>query len=116
MLSTKVVLAVLVLLSSSSAGSSLQSSGGKSEATSSDDVNVDWVNQRTPAIHVFVGPTPAEYMKAIDENKDILRARVLLDSSTIVEFHERPKNIDFYDSTIFVNRRGKLSGATTLEK
>jgi hypothetical protein len=58
---------------------------------------------------MFVRPSPAEYTKAIDEEKEVLRARVVLDDSTTVEFYERPKDIDFYDSTIVVNRRGHAS-------
>ncbi len=109
MLSAKTALAVLLLLNSSSAAPALQSSRGDSETTSSDDVNVDWMNQKSPAIHTFVSPSPAEYQKAIDGDKYVLRARILLDSSTTVEFHERPKDIDFYDSTIVANRRGHAS-------
>lgn len=107
MLSAKAVFAVLLLLGSSSAVPTLQSSGGSSEATSLQNVTLDWMNQKSPVVHEFVSPNPEEYQKAIDEGKDVLRARILLDSSTTVEFHERPKDIDFYDSTVVVNRKGE---------
>lgn len=109
MLSPKVVLASLVLLGLNPVVLCSQSSGTKAQAVVADNQTVDWSNQKTPAVHRFVGPTPAEYMKAIDENKEVLRARVVLDGSTTVEFYERPKDIDFYDSTIVVNRRGHAS-------
>jgi hypothetical protein len=75
-------------------------------ARSQSDATVNWKNQKTATVHAFVGPTPTEYQKAIDEEKEVLRARVVLDGATTVEFYERPKDIDFYDSTIVVNRRG----------
>jgi hypothetical protein len=106
MLSAKTALGVLLLLNSSSVAPA-QSSGGDSETTSSDDVTVDWTNQKSPGIHTFVSPSPAEYRKAIDGDKDVLRGRILLDGSTTVEFHERPKDIDFYDSTVVVTHKGE---------
>jgi hypothetical protein len=109
MLSAKTVLAVLLLLGSSSEAPALQSSGGNSEATSPDNVTLDWMNQKSPAIHAFASPSPDEYQKVIDEDKNVLRARILLDGSTTVEFREHPKDIDFYDSTVVVNRKGEQS-------
>ena len=109
MLSPNVVLAVLMLLKPSPVGLYLQSSGAETTATVADDVTVDWVNQKAPTTRVFARPSPAEYMKAIAENKEVLRARIVLDGSTTIEFHERPQDIDFYDSTIVVNRRGEAS-------
>ena len=38
--------------------------------------------------------------------RKLLRAKVALDGSTTVEFYEKPKDIDFYDSTVVVNRQG----------
>lgn len=104
--STKAVLVVLFLLISRTASTGLQSRGGNLEATTPDDVTADWKNQQSPAIRPFTGPSPAEYEKASDERKDVLRAKILLDSSTTLEFHERPKNIDFFDSTISILRQG----------
>lgn len=109
MLSAKTAFAVLLLLGLSSAAPALQSSGGNSEATSPDNVTLDWMNQKSPAVHAFVSPSPDEYQKAIDEDKNVLRGRIMLDSSTTVEFHEHPKDIDFYDSTVVVNRKGEPS-------
>jgi hypothetical protein len=109
MLSPRVVLAVLTLLNLNPVALYPQVSGSEPKAAVADDVTVDWANQKTPTTHVFVRPSPAEYMKAIDENKEVLRARIVLDGSTTVEFYERPKDIDFYDSTIVVNRRGAAS-------
>jgi hypothetical protein len=109
MLSPKVVLAALILLSPNPVVLCSQSGGPRIQAAATDNPTVDWVNQETPAVHGFVRPSPAEYMKAIDENKEVLRARVVLDGSTTVEFYERPKDIDFYNSTIVVNRRGAAS-------
>lgn len=109
MLSPKVVLTFLILLSSTPVVLCSQSSSTEAESAFADNLTVDWVNQRTTAIRAFVGPTPAEYQKAIDEEKEVLRARVVLDGSTTVEFHEKPKDIDFYDSTIVVNRHGVAS-------
>src|SRR5579871_8221 len=109
MLSATNALAVLVLLSSTSAAPALQASGGDSEATSSKQMVVDWINQKSPAVHAFTSPSPAEYQTAIDEDRDMLRARILLDSSTTVEFHEHPKDIGFYDSTVVISRRGEPS-------
>jgi hypothetical protein len=70
---------------------------------------LDWTNQKSPAVHEFTSPSPIQYQNAIDEDKDVLRARIQLDRSTTVEFHERPKDIDFYDSTVVVNRKGEPS-------
>jgi len=106
MLSTKVVIVALFFLISSTASTALQSRGDYSEATTQDDVNVDWRNQQSPTIHPFTGPSPTEYEKASDEGKDVLRAKVLLDSSTTLEFHELPKTIDSFDSTISILRQG----------
>jgi hypothetical protein len=91
------IIAGLMLLSLSSA------------ARSQSDATVNWAGQKTPAIHEFMRPSPAEYQKAIDEDKEVLRAKVVLDGSTTVEFYEKPKDIDFYDSTVVVNRRGVAS-------
>jgi hypothetical protein len=109
MLSPKVVLATLILLSQNPVAFSAQSSGTQTQAAATDNLTVDWVNQKAPAVQGFVRPSPNEYMKAIDDNKEVLRAKVALDGSTTVEFYERPKDIDFYDSTIVVNRRGDAS-------
>ena len=87
-----------------------QSSGtGTQSVVVADNLTVDWANQKVPTTHVFMRPSPAEYMKAIDDEKEVLRARVVLDGSTTVEFYEKPKDIDFYDSTVVVNRRGVAS-------
>lgn len=75
-------------------------------ARSQSDATVNWKNQKIATVHTFVGPTPTEYQKAIADDKELLRAKVVLDGSTTVEFSEKPKDIDFYDSTIIVNRRG----------
>jgi hypothetical protein len=110
MLSPKVVLVTLVLLNLNPVVLCSQSSGtGTQSAVVADNLTVDWANQKVPTTHVFMRPSPAEYMKAIDEKKEVLRARVVLDDSTTVEFYERPKDIDFYDSTVVVNRRGVAS-------
>lgn len=108
-LSPKVVLTALVLLIPNPVALCSSSGGAAAQAAVGDNLTVDWVNQKTPAIHGFVGPTPAEYMKAIDEKKQVLRAKVMLDNTTTVEFYERPRDIDFYDSTIVVNRQGQAS-------
>jgi hypothetical protein len=109
MLSPKVVLAALILLSPNPVALSAQSSGTQTQAAATDNLTVDWVNQKTPAVHVFARPSPDDYMRAIDDNKEVLRAKIALDGSTTVAFYERPKDIDFYDSTIVVNRRGDAS-------
>lgn len=106
-LSPKVVLTSLILLISTSVVLCSQSGGAQTQAAAAkDNLTVDWANQKTAAMHAFVAPTPAEYQKAIDEEKEVLRATVMLDSSTTVEFYEKPKDIDFYDSTIVINRHG----------
>ena len=86
-----------------------QSNGAETQPAVADSLTVNWAKQEIPATHGFVRPSPAEYMKAIDENKEVLRARIVLDEATTVEFYEKPKDIDFYDSTIVVNRRGVAS-------
>jgi hypothetical protein len=48
-------------------------------------------------------------MKAVDENRRLLRAKIVLDHSMVVEFYERPKDIDFYDSTVVISRQGEVS-------
>lgn len=106
MLSLKVVLTFLFLLGSTPVVLCSPSSGAEAQSAVTDNRTLDWSNQKVPATHMFVRPSPAEYMKAIDENKEVLRARVALDGATIVEFYERPKDIDVYDSTIVVIRRG----------
>lgn len=109
MLPLKIVLAISILLSPVSVALGASSSSAGAQAKIADNLTVDWASQKVPATHMFVRPSPAEYMKAIDEKKEVLRARVVLDGSTTVEFYERPKDIDFYDSTIVVNRRGHAS-------
>jgi hypothetical protein len=110
MLSPKVVLVTLVLLNLNPVVLCSQSSGtGTQSVVVADNLTVDWANQKVPTTHVFMRPSPAEYMKAIDDEKEVLRARVVLDGSTTVEFYEKPKDIDFYDSTVVVNRRGVAS-------
>jgi hypothetical protein len=109
MLSPKVVLTCLILLGSTSGVLCCQSNGTEIQPAVADSLTVNWSKQEVPATHGFMSPSPAEYMKAIDENKEVLRARVMLDEATTVEFYEKPKDIDFYDSTIIVNRRGVAS-------
>lgn len=109
MLPLKIVLAISILLSPISAALGSSPSIAGTQAKVADNLTVDWVNQETPAIHGFVGPAPNEYIKAIDEKKAVLRARVVLGGSTTVEFYERPRDIDFYDSTIVVDRQGQVS-------
>jgi hypothetical protein len=110
MLSPKVVLATLILLSlDHPVVLCSQSSGTETQSAVAGNLTVNWENQKVPTTHVFMRPSPAEYMKAIDEEKEVLRARVVLDGSTTVEFYEKPKDIDFYDSTVVVNRRGVAS-------
>lgn len=109
MLSPKVVLVTLILLSLNPVVLCSQSSGTETQSAFADNLTVNWADQKVPATHVFMRPSPAEYMKAIDEVKEVLRARVVLDGSTTVEFYEKPKDIDFYDSTVVVNRRGVAS-------
>lgn len=109
MLSPKVVLTSLILLIWNPVMLCSQSGRTQTQTAAKDNLTVDWVNQKTAAIHAFVAPTPAEYQKAIDEEKKVLRATVMLDGSTTVEFYEKPKDIDFYDSTIVINRHGIAS-------
>jgi hypothetical protein len=66
---------------------------------------LDWSDQKTPAIHEFTWPKPDEYMAAIEAHRIILRTRVTLPGSIRVEFSERPKDIDFYDSSSEVFRQ-----------
>jgi len=106
-LSPKVVLAALVLLTPNPVALCL--GGPAAQAAVANNLTVDWANQKVPATHMFVRPSPDEYMKAIDEKKQVLRAKVVLDNATTVEFYERPRDIDFYDSTIVVNHRGSAS-------
>lgn len=106
MLTPKAILAVSILLCPIFAAlGSLSCSAGE-QPTVGDNLTLEWANQNVPAIHMFVRPSPAEYMKAIDKKAEVLRARVVLDDSTTVGFYERPRDIDFYDSTIVVNRQG----------
>jgi hypothetical protein len=107
MLTPKAVLAIVILLGPIPVTLGASSSGAGMQTAVRDNLTVNWVNQKTPAIHGFVRPTPTEYMKAIDEKKEVLRARVMLDDSTTVEFYEKPRDIDFYDSTIVVSRTGQ---------
>lgn len=95
-----IVVAISALLMSSLP---VQSSEGASETP----VVVNWSVQQTPTTRTFVRPSPAEYIKAIDENKQMFRAKITVDGSTSVEFYERPKDIDFYNSTVVVNRQGE---------
>lgn len=106
MLTPNILLALLMLLKPNPVALYLQLSEIETKATDADAVILDWANQKTPNIHMFVRPTPDQYEKAIDENKELLRAKIALDGSTTVEFYERPKDIDFYDSTIVLNRTG----------
>lgn len=106
MLSPKVVLTSLILLGSAPVVLCSQSSKAEAQSAGTDSLTVNWANQEVPATHGFVRPSPDEYMKAIDENKQVLRARIVLGEATTVEFYERPRDIDFYDSTIVVNRPG----------
>jgi hypothetical protein len=101
-------LAVILMLASPSLGAyALQSAGRSPEASGSGDLTVDWTNQKSPAIHGFLSPSPSEYEKAIDDDKGMIRAMILLGSSMRVEFREHPKSIDFYDSTVAVYQQGK---------
>ena len=109
MLSPRVVLTSLILLCSTPGVLYCQSNGAETQPAVADSLTVNWAKQEIPATHGFVRPSPAEYMKAIDDNKEVLRARIVLDEATTVEFYEKPKDIDFYDSTIVVNRRGVAS-------
>lgn len=104
MLSSNVVLAALMvpICFPSSQASKID---GKPATT--DTVMVDWSNQKAPVSRVVVSPSPAEYMKIIDQNETLKRAEVTLDGSTTVEFLEKPRDIDFYDSTVMVRRDGK---------
>lgn len=104
-----VVFAILAVLNLNPVALYPQVSGREPKTPVADELTVDWANQTTPATQVFVRPSPAEYIKAVDENKDVLRARIVLDGATTVEFYERPKDINFYDSTIVVDRRGVTS-------
>jgi hypothetical protein len=69
---------------------------------------VNWTSQKTAVTHTFVRPDPAEYMKASNENKRVMRGKIVLDGLK-VEFYEQPKDIDFYDSTVEVKRQGEVS-------
>ena len=109
MFSPKVMLMFLILLSSTPGVLCCQSDAVETQRAGADNLIVNGANRKTTAIHAFVGPTPAEYQKAIDEEKEVLRAKVVLDDSTTVEFYEKPKDIDFYDSKIVVNRQGIAS-------
>lgn len=111
-LSSKAVLTSLILLIWNPVV--LCSQSGGTQTAAKDNLTVDWVNQKTSAIRAFVGPTPDEYHEAIDEKKQVLRATVMLDGSTTVEFYEKPKDIDFYDSTIVINRHGMASRSYNL--
>lgn len=113
---TKVLLIALVLSILNPTARCYASASAEAQVAVKGNLTVDWVNQKTPSIHGFVGPTPTEYMKAIDEKKEVLRARVMLDDSTTVEFYERPRDIDFYDSTIVVNHRGSASRSYNVGK
>jgi hypothetical protein len=106
MLPTKVVALVLFLLIPSTASTALQPKGNYSEAATHDDAIVDWKNQHSPTILPFTSPSPAEYVKASEEGKDVLRTKILLNSSTTLEFRELPKDIDSFDSTISILRQG----------
>ncbi len=103
----KYMVVILTLASPSFGAYALQSAKRSSEAMSSEDLTVDWTVQKSPAIQGFLSPSPSEYEKAIDDDKGVLRATILLGSSMRVEFREHPKSIDFYDSTVAVYQHGK---------
>lgn len=110
--SIKVLLAVLVLLSLTPAALySMPRAGdaGKMQAAVTENSTVNWTNQQVPVIRMFLSPSPTEYMQAIDKSRQILRAKIMLNESRTVEFYERPKSIDFYNSTIVVSQRGGVS-------
>jgi hypothetical protein len=48
-------------------------------------------------------------LSTLDVEGQLLRARIVLDSSTTVDLYEKPKDIDFYDSTVVVSRQGQES-------
>jgi len=109
MLSPKILLAILIFLISDPCVLHSQPNVAEMRSAAASNLTVDWTNQKVPATHMFVRPSPNEYMNAIEKAKKVLRARIVLDGSTTVEFYERPKDIDFYNSTIVVNRRGEAS-------
>jgi hypothetical protein len=95
----------MALLVVASAGLAQQSAGSTGEHDGGGPV-IDWSAQKTAVIRQFIAPAPAEYMKAIDDEREVVRARIVLDASTTVELSERPRDIDYYDSTIQVERKG----------
>jgi hypothetical protein len=105
----RLVCTALLLLSLNPVSFCQQSGGNEKTVSGSASPVLSWGNQETPAIRAFMRPTPAEYMKAIDESRRLLRAKIALDNSTTVEFYEKPTDIDFYDSTVVVSRQGKTS-------
>lgn len=110
MLLPKIVLVALVALGSNAIAPNVKSSGNetrKGQTMAPGSVTINWSNQKVATIRTFLRPSPDQYMEAIDANNQILRATVLLGHSTTVEFYERPKSIDFYDSTIVVNHQGQ---------
>lgn len=106
MLSANVVFTTLILLMPSLAK---QVNGRYGNVDVTHAVAVNWSSQKTPTTRMFVRPSPAEYMKAIDNDAQVLRAKVSLEHSTIVEFYERPRDIDVYDSTVVVSRQGEAA-------
>lgn len=112
MLLPKVVLITVVSLSLNAVALNAKSSGSethKGQTTAHENVVVDWSNQKVPVIRGFVAPNPDQYIAAIDAKTRVVRATIMLDDSTNVEFYEKPRDIDFYDSTIVVNRQGQAS-------
>lgn len=105
-MSSPKLITVALLLGLSSSAFSLQVKDGKAAAEAT-NLTVNWTAQKTSVTHEFMRPSPAEYMKAIDENGRMLRGKIMLDSSVTVEMYETPKDIDFYDSTVVVDRLGK---------
>lgn len=106
MLLANVLFGTLLLLMPSPAK---QMDGLNGNVDAANTVTVNWSSQKTPTTRMFVRPSPAEYMKAIDNNRQVLRAKVLLENATTVEFYERPKDIDLYNSTVVVSRQGKAA-------
>lgn len=100
------LLIMLVLLAVASAGRAQQPAGDR-DVDKGDATLINWADQKTPVIHGFVAPTPAVYMKAIDDHREVVRAKIVLDGATTVVLSERPKDIDFYDSTVQVERKGQ---------
>lgn len=71
------------------------------------DSQVDKNNQKESSysIQTFPWPEPKADQQLIIDKKQVLRARLEINISTLIEVFERPKDVDYYDSLVIVHRK-----------